>query len=178
MISQSDGWSRLRGAGVVNGRIRNPRFARVSQMILEATPLVPLECPMTSKQQEKDDNQDDSADLRDLKEIIAKVIDGRGVETTAEGNCVLLRYWQHGGVETKADEGVVDISLYSLERRVYAAKTSVINEMCVRHITHRSAIEFLMEDTVGSELFSWIRAFSKSVGMVMFPIALRAEMLN
>jgi hypothetical protein len=37
---------------------------------------------------------------------------------------------------------------------------------------------FSIEDTVGSELLSWIKAFSKSVGMVMFESASRLETLN
>lgn len=39
-------------------------------------------------------------------------------------------------------------------------------------------MEFLIDDTLGSELLSWINAVSKSVGMVILDRASRLETLN
>lgn len=45
-------------------------------------------------------------------------------------------------------------------------------------MTYRPVIAFLMSDVVGKELFSEIKVFSKSVGIVTFSRELRSGTLN
>ena len=99
--------------------IGHPGLARKLQVKHKTTPLEPLKDEMTSEEQEKDCDQNDCADLGDLEEIVPEVVDRGSIEATAERNGILFWHGKQRRIEGKAEKCIVNVSLDSLEWRVY-----------------------------------------------------------
>jgi hypothetical protein len=87
---------------------------------LEAAPLLPLERACAKEEDDRDGDEDDEADLGNFDEVLAKVVHDGRVELVAEDDGVLLRDGQRLFVEGEAGEGVIDVLLEQLKRRVEA----------------------------------------------------------
>ena len=78
-------------SNMTNRRIGHPGFTRKPKMEHETTPFVPLKYTMTGEEQKEDSNQNNSADLRDLKEVVPEIVNGGSIEVAAERNGIFCR---------------------------------------------------------------------------------------
>lgn len=70
--------------GMLQGRIRDPSLADIFHVSLQATPLVPLQKAIEADEEKDKKNEDQRANLGDVDEVFAKVINDRQVHLAAK----------------------------------------------------------------------------------------------
>ena len=118
VVRERDDGRRASGGIVIDSGVGGPSLPDVLEVVLEATPLVPFESAVGKDEEEDDDDDDDGGNLGHLDNVMAEVVDDRGVNLIAESDGGLLGNGEDGLLEGDVVERLSDLLLCQLEGSV------------------------------------------------------------
>lgn len=120
VVCELDAGSRMGSGRVIVNGIGFPSLASGLEVVLETAPLVPFKSAVCKDEEENGSDDDDCANLGHLDEVMAEIINHRGVDLITKGDRGLLGNGENGGPEGDAAEGVIDLFLGQLKRGIEA----------------------------------------------------------
>ena len=121
MVRELDRGSRIIGGSmVIEGGICLPSLAGVLEVVLETTPLVPLESAVPKDKKDDDNDDDNGPNLGHLDNVATEIVNHRGINLITETDGGLLRNGEDGWFEGNIIEGTGNLLLCQLEGSVEA----------------------------------------------------------
>ena len=169
VVRELDSGGRISSGRVIDSWIVVPSLAGALEVVLETTPLVPLESAVSEDEEDDGSDDDDRPNLCQLDKVTTEIVNHRSVDLITESDGGLLRNGEDGRLERDIVERFCDLLLRqfkgSVEARGSIRKTTFIGK---RVETYRALSLSLIWAGEGMELLRLINAWVKLSGIVTF----------